>query len=184
MKNPISQGLRTKTLFSEFEDLGEEKRRQKKLFPTRDFSIGYEWISKEEARTLWEFYKARAGAYEAFNFFHPWSDTYDGEYVGTGDGSTTVFNLPAENSSDYTVYVDGVEQTGGGDDYTFSAGGGTDGADKITFTSAPAAGKRITYDFTGNLKIRGRFMEDKLDWDTFYDRLTNMGLKIKGLLNA
>ncbi len=62
MKNPIRMGFRFKTLISEFEDLGEEKRRQKKIFPTRDLNIAYEWITVAEARIIWQFYQARAGA--------------------------------------------------------------------------------------------------------------------------
>jgi len=182
--NPEAVGIRFKTLISNFDDLGEEQRKQKWLYPKRTVPLTYRRKSKADARTLWQFYLSRKGAYEAFNFFLNQANTYQGEYVGTGDGSTTVFNLPAKNSSDYTVYKNGVAQEGGGTDYTFAAGAGTDGADKITFVAAPASGDRITYDFTGNLKIRCRFAEDYQDYETFYGRLVNMGIELEGLLNA
>ena len=45
---------------------------------------------------------------EAFNFFMPTLNanpyTYVGEYVGTGDASTTVFNLPCRTSASVRGY--------------------------------------------------------------------------------
>lgn len=183
MEHPQAEKLEWKTLISQFDDLGEEKRKSKRLYPRRNLNVKYANITKTEARTLWNFFNARKGRYEAFNFFLPHSNTYTGEYVGTGDGSTVIFNLPSKQASGYTLYVNGVAKTGGGVDYTFSSQGGADGADKVTFTTAPADGERITFDFTGYLKVRCRFAEDKLDFETFYDRLVNMGIKLKGLLN-
>jgi len=180
---PEQTRLRWKTLVSNFDDLGYETRKQKWLYPRRNVTIQFKGESKADGRTLWQFYLDRKGAYEAFNYFCGFSNIYEGEYVGTGDASTTIFNLPAKNSSAYTVYKNGVAQSGGGVDYTFSAGGGTDGADKITFTTAPDAGDRITYDFTGTLKIRCRFAEDFLDFETFWDRAVKMGIELAGLLN-
>ena len=180
---PEQMRLRWKTLISSFDDLGYETRKQKWLYPRRTVTLQYKGESKADGRTLWQFYLERKGAYEAFNYFCGFSDIYESEYVGIGDGSTVIFNLPAKNSSAYSVYKNGVEQSGGGVDYTFAAGGGTDRADKITFTAAPDAGDRITYDFTGNLKIRCRFAEDYLDFETFWDRAVMMGIVLTGLLN-
>ena len=182
--DPEKVQLQFKTLISQFDDLAEKKRKQKWLYPRRNFFLQTEDKSKANGRTLWQFYLDHKGSFEAFNYFMTSSNTYKGEYVGTGDGSTIIFNLPAKNSSSYKVYKDGVEQTGGGVDYTFAAGAGADGADKITFTAAPASGTRITYDFTGTLKIRCTFAEDKLDFETFYDRLVNMGIQLEGQLNS
>ena len=172
-----------KTLISAFDDLGYETRKQKWLYPRRTITLQYTGHSKTDGRTLWQFYLSRKGAYEAFNYFVGFSNTYTGEYVGSGDGATVIFNLPAKNSSAYTVYKNAVAQSGGGVDYTFAAGAGADGADKITFVAAPDAGDRITYDFTGNLKIRCRFAEDYLDFETFWDRAVMMGIVLTGLLN-
>jgi len=183
-KNPIQMRLRFKTLTNAFDDLGEERRKRKFLYPRRDITLAYEWLSVSDAQTLWEFYVARSGPYEAFNFFLPSPDTYTGEYVGSGDGSTTVMNLPSKSGSSTTVYLDGVEKTGGGTDYTFGSGTGEDGADKITWVAAPAAAQRVTYDFTGYLKVRSRFKEDYLDFETFYGLLCSMGVPLQGLLNA
>ena len=180
--------IRTKTLISSFDDLGEEQRKQKWLYPRRDVQVKFTHLSKANARTLWQFFIDRAGAYSAFNYFLALSDTYEGEYVGTGDGSTKIFNLPSKSASSYTLYVDGVSQAAGdssGDgDYDFTAQGGADGADKIEFWTAPADGERVTFDFTGYLKIRCRYESDMLDFETMREEWRRMGVKLKGLLNA
>jgi hypothetical protein len=144
--------------------------------------LTYYKVTKAQASVLYNFYLARKGAYEAFNYFYPLSGAYEGEYVGTGDGSTTIFNLPCTGAFGYTVYLDGIEQTEGVD-YTFTAEGGADGADKTEFNVAPAAGEYITIDFTGYLKVHARFAEDGLSFETFWDRLVDSGVELKGLLN-
>lgn len=182
--NPESHTLMFRTLTSSYGQSGEEQSKQKWLYPKREVGpLQYTNIDKADAETLWQFYLDRKGAYEVFNFFDANSDNYEGEYVGTGDGSTTVFNLPGKSTSSRTVKIDGVSQTEGVD-YTFSALGGTDGADEITFGSAPNEGEYITIDFTGILKVQCQFKEDKLKYETFYNILTIIGIELKGRLNA
>lgn len=183
-EEPLIEEMEWKTLVSRFDDLGAEQRKRKWLYPRRNLTLAFNRITKAQGQTLWEFYLARQGAYEAFTFFYYFSATYDGEYVGTGDGSTLIFNLPSKQASDYTLYVDGAEKDAGGVDYTFGSEGGTDGADKATFVAAPASGARITWDFTGYLKVRARFAEDRMSWETFMNKAVTTGLKLKGLLNA
>ena len=180
--NPLEETIQYKTLVTRLNDLGDEQRRAKWLYPRRAFSLRYQAISVSQARTLWEFYMQRRGRYEAFNFFYPMTGTYTGEYVGTGDGSTTNFNAPCKSATGVTVYVDGV--TVSASDYTYTINGGEDGADLITFDTAPDDGARITMDFTGYLKVRCRFAEDMLDFQTFYARLVSAGIKLQGLLNS
>lgn len=170
---PLKVELEFRTLVSQFES-GVETRKAKRTHPRRNLRVSYTYLSKTNANTLWQFYLSRQGAYEAFNFFFVYSDTYEGEYVGEGDGSTTVFNLPSKSASSYTLYKDGVEQDGGGVDYTFASGGGADGADKVTMVAAPSDGEVLTWDFTGYLKVRCRFLEDMLPFEVFFRLLTSM----------
>lgn len=181
-KNPEAVTIQQKTLVSQFDGGGREKRKRKWLYPKRDVTVQHEARSKADIATLYAFYMARSGSYEAFSFFLALSNTYVGEYVGTGDGSTTAFDLPSADATDYKIYNNGIEQEEGVA-YTFTASGGADGADRVTFSAAPNDGDQITYDFTGYLKIRGRFAEDNMTYETFYDRLTYTGLQIRGLLN-
>jgi len=179
ISTPLSDQISFQTMRVEFES-GSEQRRQKWTYPRRNPRVVYDKKKLEDIKTLWEFYIARGGAYEAFNFFYPYSSSYEDEYVGTGDGSTTSFNLPCRNGSSFTVKLDGVTQSSG---YSISSGGGADGADLLTFTSAPGSGEIITIDFTGNLKIRAVFADDNMDFDVFYRFLATTGLQLRGLLN-
>ena len=181
---PLSQAGAFKTLVSTYDDAGEEKRRRKWLYVKRSFTLKYKGISKANGRTLYEFFCARYGRYEAFSFFYPFSETYTGEYVGTGDASTVVWNLPSKTASSYTLYKNGAALTAGGVDWTFASGGGADGADKATLATAPASGERLTFDFTGYLKVRARFAEDMMSFDTFYNLIATTGIQIQGLLNS
>lgn len=182
-ENPFPYGFEFKTERSKFGGEGEEIRKQRWLFPKPIVGpLKYNWISKSDFKTLWEFYQARAGSFGEFNFFFPNSNTWVGIYVGTGDGSTTDWNLPCKGSSGRTLYVDESSQTEGVD-YTYSALGGVDGADSISFAAAPSAGEYITLDFTGYLKVRLTYAEDKLTAEEYYDRLVKYGVKFDGHLN-
>jgi len=179
---PFSEQITFKTQISHYGNEASEQRKQSWLFPKRNITVSYKNISITEARTLWQFYLNRKGSYEAFNLFLTRSETYTYEYVGTGDGDTLVYNLPCMGSSARTVYLNSIAQEVT-TDYTYSALGGIDGADQITFVSAPETGYYITLSFTGYLKVRSRFMHDNLDFDTFYGILSEMGMELKGLLN-
>jgi len=182
--NPVIEEMQFKTLLSNFDNLGEERRKRKWLYPKRLITLQYSNITKANGRTLFDFYIARSGAYDAFTFFKYERETYTGEYVGTGDASTTLMNLPCKTSSWETVYLDGSEQTGGGTHYTLGAGTGTDGADKITWESAPASGERVTVDFLGYLKIKCRFKDDNMSFETFMNTYRTVGIQLQGILNS
>jgi hypothetical protein len=194
--SPLTVSLRTKTLVSSFDELGAEQRKQKWLYPKREIRLTYPAIEKSEAAVLWKFHMSRGGPYESFSFFESTGsgtasnyNAYVKEYVATGDSTTMVFPLPAKASSaSHTVLVSDTIISSSR--YTFAAAGGPDGEDKITFKSTATGGlrarssERITYSFTGRLKVKCRFADDVQDFDSFYDRIATMGVKLKGLLNA
>jgi len=184
-QHPEDINLEFLTLVTEF-DNGEENAKQKRLFPRRKIKLRFAGKSIAEARTLWTFYIARGGKFGTFNYFSPFSNVYAGEYVATGDGTTASFNLPSKLAADFSVYIDGVEQTENVD-YIFTASGGADGADLLSFIDSvriPEIGERITFDFTGILKIKCRFADDFMNFQTFYNRIVNSELTLQGLLNA
>lgn len=180
----VGKGLSFQTLKSPFGPMGRERRKATRLFPLRNYTVksGDPGVLLAHADTLCEFYKARKGSFEAFNFFEYDAGTYTGEYVGTYDGTSLVFNLPSEDGASYKLYVDGSEQTAGVN-YTFGAGTGEDGADKATFVSL-AVGAIITYDFTGHLKTVCTFAEDNLNIEIIRNRLATFGIQLIGELNA
>ena len=172
------------TITSRF-DGGGEQRRQKQLYATYDVSLKFTALSGPDAQTLWAFYMARKGAAQAFWFYDPApsigiTTTHAGLYVGAGDGSTDIFDLPGKSTSARTIYLGGVEETG----LSYLTGGGDGNADRVDFTSAPAAGQIITVDFTGVLRIRARFAIDRLSRELFMTVLFNFGIQLKGLSPA
>jgi len=184
---PVKVHIRFKTLMGTYDESGEENRKQKWLYPKRAITLIYNNISLSNMQTLWQFYIARAGNFEAFNFFLPdpnnGTESYVKEYVGTGDGSTVTYNLPSKNAAvGRILYVDNVAY-GEGIFYTFTAGGGADGADKAVFATAPTLGSRISFSFTGRLKVHCRFAEDYFSMSRMHSSIISTGITLKGLLN-
>lgn len=170
------------TLISD-KDSGGEQRRQKLMYPKYNVIVEYNPLPISDAKTIWGFYMARKGASEAFYIYDfsslpATSFNHSKEYCGTGDGTTTIFDIPGKSTSSRTVYVDNVDYTSS---VSFLTGGGTSNSDRIQFSSAPVAGGIITIDFTGFLRMRVRFLEDKMTREAFNYKLFQYGLKLKGL---
>lgn len=174
-----------KTLISSFNDQGKEKRRRKWLFPKRFVTVQYQNVTKDESRILWQFFLDRSGSYQPFSYYNKEIDEYTKEYVGTGDGGTSVFSLPSKEATNYDFYFNNtllIETT----DYEFFSSlgpsGGTDGSDRVVFVSTPEESERITYSFNGKLRIVCRFREDNINFQTFHKQLTGVGIELQGLL--
>ena len=184
---PVQMDIIFKTIIGTFDEEGEENRKQKWLYPKRAITLAYKNISLSNMQTLWQFYVDRVGSFEAFNFFLPTpnvgTESYIKEYVGTGDGSTRTFNLPSKNATiGRILYVDNAVY-GEGAFYTFTDSGGADGADKAKFSTAPDIGSRISFSFTGRLKVHCRFAEDYMSMSRMHSAMVSIGITLKGLLN-
>jgi len=172
------------TLVSTF-DSGAEQRRQKSLYPRFNVRFRLNGYSATDAQTVWDFYMARKGMFESFYFFDPALDggivtSYDDLFIGTGDGSTEVWDIPGKSTSSQVIYLDGATQTLT-TDYVILTGGGDGSADRVDFVTAPTTGKAITCDFTGRLRINCRFAQDKLSKELFIRFLFRFGIELKGL---
>ncbi|MBW2647163.1 MAG: DUF2460 domain-containing protein [Deltaproteobacteria bacterium] len=170
------------TLISQF-DGGGEQRRSKQMYPKYNVTLSYEKLEVADARTLWEFYLARNGAQEAFYIYdfalfleHKFN--HKGQYCGTGDGTTKIFDIPGRTTTSHTIYSDGVDVT---TSTSILVGGGNSDSDRVEYNTAPGEGVIITADFTGYLRIRARFAEDKLPRETFIEQIYSYGIKLKGL---
>jgi len=151
------------------------QRRRKRTSPLYKFVLKYKVLEESEMQSLWDFYLARSGSYEAFVFFDFQAFPYTGVSVGTGDGTTADFDLGAKSVSNLTVYLNGSPTSA----YTLNVGGGTDGQDSITFNSAPANGDVITADYTGRKYFpKCIFQDDELARESFSYLLYTTGLVI------
>ncbi len=175
---PITKTIRTKTIVKSY---ASEIEAVKKvwIFPKRNVKLKYQFLTIAETRVLWQFFLDQCGQYWPFVIFDSIVDQYIKEYVGIGNGSETIFNLPSKQASAYTMYLNGLEET----NWTFNTEGGGETADQAVFDTAPSDGNIITFSFTGRLKVRCRFNEDNLSFDQFYETLVTTGIELRGLLN-
>lgn len=134
---------------------------------TGGFGAGY-----DELRTIAGFFLQQQGAFAPFLFDDPSDDSLTGQPIGTGDASTSVFQLvrsmggfaepiTAPNALG-AIYCDGVLQSPAG--YTLDAGTGL-----VTFATPPAAGQLVTADFTYWFRVR--FADDTAEFENFMYQL-------------
>ena len=132
----------------------------------------------DELRTLAGFFLQQQGAFQPFLFDDPTDDTVSGQPIGTGDGSTTVFQLvrfmgvllPGSGFAEpvtapntvSTIYFDGVRQSASG--YSVDPTTGL-----VTFSSPPPAGQLVTADFTYFFRVR--FADDTAEFENFLYQL-------------
>jgi len=186
----INQGIEQRVLKSNFDKLGKEQVKRKWLYPKRSVGLSYSNIVNADLRELEQFYIDRYGGFLAFTFIMPSTEIsiYEGEYVGTGDGSTTVYNLPFKSATSISITVDGSpyvigqDSTDAGDCYIIEDGG-QDGVDSLVCHVTPPAGTRIITNFTGRLAIRCRF-EDNISYSRSNRNisLNDISVSLKGLL--
>lgn len=174
---PLKLTPRWSTLVSKF-DSGAEQRRVKRLYPVYDVELKYKTLTKTEAETLYVFYMARRGMAEAFVIYDLFSQGHICQYVGVGDGATTIFDLPGKSTSSHEIYIDGQVQSSG---FEILYGDGDGDSDRVEFETAPAQGQVLTCDFTGFLRIRVRFAKDELTRETFDYLLYTYGIDLEGL---
>lgn len=175
----VSITARWKTLITPF-DSGKEQRRQKQIQNIYDATLLYNRLALSDIGILWDFYQSCKGSLYAFYYYDLEENrrTWKDEYVAVGDGTTLIFDLSGKNTSAQLIYFNGALQGGG---YSILTGGGSESADRVSFTTAPPAGTIITATFNGDLRIYCRFEEDKLSRENFLYRLFKAGLKLHGL---
>ena len=149
---------------------GGEQRNQDWSEQRCEFDIGYGIQHLEDFEAVQSFFYGRRGRARGFRF-KDWSDyQITDELIGTGDNTTTAFQIIKTYSdtahsygrritrpvaSTVVVKVDDVLQTVT-TDYTLAASTGI-----ITFTSAPALDAEITV--TAEFDVPCRFDTDKFD---------------------
>jgi len=136
-----------------------EQRKAKQVFPKYDVKLKYpDAITPSDIQAIFDFYMARKGAYESFYIYDKTSRNHTKQYVDYGDSTTTIFDIPGKTTSSVSIYIDDVLQVGG---YSIVSGTGTVSSDRVQFNAAPVTGQLITVSFTGYLRIRARFKDDR-----------------------
>lgn len=152
---------------------GKELRAAFMSYPLWKFSLSYTVLRADsvnaELQSLMGFFLARQGMFDSFLYTDPTDKSVIGQNFGTGDGTTTAFQLvrslgafsePIQNVNGApTIYVNGTATTA----FTLGSTG------IVTFTTAPAAATALTW--TGNFYFRCRFLQDSSDFDNFMNNL-------------
>ena len=157
-----------------------KQRKRKRLTPLFDIELLYSALTIDQANitTLYDFFIARSGQYESFTFVDFAERTWNLLSIGTGTGAQVAWNLQAKETSSRAITVNAVAQVEG-TDYTFSALGGTDGQDKITFAVAPTLGHAIVASYKGKRFFNNCiFQDDNISLESFSKKLVATGLNI------
>ena len=163
---------------------GRELRALDYPYPLWQFALVYDFLRDnpaagyDELRSLLGFFMLCQGAFGTFLFQDPSDCKVAGQEIGTGNASTTVFQLQRAMGAALSgggflepitapnlvsaIYLNGITQ----DSTSYSVDPGTG---LVTFETAPGSGLIITVDFT--YYFRCRFTEDKYDFENFMFRL-------------
>jgi len=129
-------------------------------------------IGYDELRTLAGFFLQQQGSFQPFLFDDPTDDNVTAQPLGTGNASTSVFQLvrtmggfaepvTAPNAV-AAIYFNGVLQSAA--DYTVDPATGL-----VTFVTPPPAGQSISSDFTYYFRVR--FADDTAEFENFMYQL-------------
>jgi uncharacterized protein (TIGR02217 family) len=163
---------------------GRELRALDYPFPLWQFTLVFDLLRDkpaagyDELRTLMGFYMLCQGAFGTFLFADPSDDSVTGQQIGTGDATTTVFQLQrtmgaalpgggfpepivAPNVVE-AIYLDGIVQNPAG--YSVDPNTGL-----VTFSTAPRGGLIIAVDYS--YYFRCRFIDDSYAFENFMYQL-------------
>ena len=140
-------------------------------YPRWHFSLSYDCLSagtKGELQKLLGFFLTCRGNAVAFLYRDPCDHKVSRQTFGVGDGRTTHFELchniggfiePLYDTASETIYAGDILLDSG-----YAIHGGI-----VSFTEAPAAGKRLTW--SGDFYYRCRFKESSLEFQNFAFKL-------------
>lgn len=149
---------------------GRELRLANYSYPIWKFKLSYEVLRAQplfvELQSLMSFFNRVQGQFDTFLYSDPSDYTATAQYIGTGNGTTTTFQLmrtlgafvepvTAPDITHCTIYVNGSPVTA-----TTSAATGL-----TTLASAPTAGQTVTW--SGQFYFRCSFLDDYIDFENF-----------------
>ncbi len=123
-----------------------------------------------EYKTLMNFFLARKGAFESFLYKDPSDNAVTNQQFGSGDGTTTSFQLSRQIMGDFSEPLHNIEAV-----TEVTINGSTTGTEGSlgetgiwTFLAAPPSDAVLRW--TGTFYFRVRFDGDELDFETMMDR--------------
>lgn len=162
---------------------GRELRAAFMDYPLWAFKLAYEVLQSGAAGanlpTLLGFFLSRKGSFDSFLYDNPADNAVTAMSFGTGNGSTTAFQLTRAIGAGGFTFVEPVQNVNGAPSiyvagvlktvtthYTISSTG------LVTFVTAPTAGQALTW--TGGFYYRCRFLNDMADFKEFMKDLWSL----------
>lgn len=156
--------------------------------PTWEWDLTYELLSDQagstDLRNLLGIFLAMDGDLTPFLFLDPDDNSVTGMYTGTGDGSTTIFQLQRgygagtfigtepigylNTGATFNVYLNGVLQS----NTTYSTATTTPVNQQLVFNTAPGAGVIVTVDMS--YYFYAHFKDNTNDFEKFMNQLWTM----------
>lgn len=141
---------------------------------TLPFSVLRDNLSTSELRTLHGFFNSLRGRFDSFLYLDPVYNTVTAEPFGTGDGTTTAYQIIAtfknaggpggpdiiQNFVSLPSIFDNGSPAGS---YSLGPTG------VVTFTTAPLAGHALTW--SGSFYYRCHFLDDSMELTQFMNKL-------------
>jgi hypothetical protein len=126
-------------------DLGSlhHTRYRKWLNPRNTINLSWDVLDQADKDTI-EAFIVSVGVNHDFVWFDWRALEWKGVLVALGDSTTTLFTLPAVETSDLSYTVAGADTAG-----TLSIGTGANGEDQVTFADPPENNAQIRASFTG-----------------------------------
>jgi uncharacterized protein (TIGR02217 family) len=158
----------------------KESRLRYALYPVFRFDLQYEFlrdaVTPSDLRALVGLHTAMAGSWDTFLYTDPTYNTVADEPFGTGDGTTTQFQLIATFQNSGGPGGPELIQNLNGAAVIKKAGAtqaqpgacSISGTGLVTFVTAPAAAAALTW--SGSFYYRCRFSEDQLTTSQFMSR--------------
>jgi uncharacterized protein (TIGR02217 family) len=139
-KRPITSTLIGKA------DSGAEYRTSRYQYPLYDFDIEIPYLSQSDYSNLIGFFNQQGGPFLPFYFTHDNDSSVTAQGFGTGNGTTTQFQLSKSNGSYWNEPIAGVNGTPSiyvnGSVTTPSS---ISPSGLVTFSSPPASGAALTW---------------------------------------
>jgi len=175
--NGLGLGIKKKPEFVTLQQtsvLGVDKTLNLRPYPRWTFTLAYEYLvdkssADDDIQQLIGFYLNRYGKYDDWLYYDLYDNTCTKQTFGTGDGSTTVFQLCRSYGTFIepvigivtkpTIYIDGTATTA----FTWTTKG------KITFTTAPDSDAILKW--SGDFYYRCRFTEDETEFEEIVNNL-------------
>jgi uncharacterized protein (TIGR02217 family) len=155
---------------------GREYRTAFQAAPRYLYKLAYEVLRETvgytELQSLLGFFNARQGAFDSFLYTDPDDNSVTAQVFGTGNGSTTqfqllrtlgAFNEPVYDTNSTPLIYDNGSLRTVTTHYTINATG------LVTFVTAPVAGHSLTW--TGTYYWRVRFRQDQTEFTQFMQKL-------------